>query len=228
MIAAEPNTHPVALRPWAPFLSPHRAPTCGSMSDDAQPKLFDPPAPAGPPGFVYRAEFVSEAEAEELADRLAELPFEPFRFRGYEGRRRVHSFGWRYDFTGPGLVRAEPLPGWLTPLRDRAADLAGLPGEAFQHVLINEYRTGAPIGWHRDRPVFEKGVGVSLGGPTTMRFRRRRGERFERLNIPLAHRSAYLLDGPARSEWEHSLPEAQAHRYSITFRNLLADADQGR
>jgi alkylated DNA repair dioxygenase AlkB len=186
----------------------------------AQQTLFDAPAPLGPEGFAYRADFVSEGEAAALLANLAGLPFEPFQFRGYEGRRRVHSFGWRYDFTGPGLVRAEPMPDWLIPLRDRAAGFAALPPEAFHHVLINEYREGAPIGWHRDRPVFEKVVGVSLGAPTVMRFRRRAGERFERVNVPLAPGSAYLLDGPARTEWEHSLPEAQALRYSITFRNL--------
>ena len=182
-------------------------------------QLFDLP-PVAPEGFAYRAEFLTAEEEQALTDRLAALPFEPFQFRGYEGRRRVVSFGPRYDFNGPGLVDAEPLPDWLLPLRDRAAAFAGLPGEAFAHVLINEYREGAPIGWHRDRPVFEKVVGVSLLSPTVMRFRRRIGDRFERINTPLAPRSAYLLDGPARLHWEHSLPEAKAHRYSITFRNL--------
>jgi alkylated DNA repair dioxygenase AlkB len=181
--------------------------------------LFDLPPPA-PEGFRYRDDFVSPAEEGELAARLAEQAFEPFQFRGYEGRRRVVSFGLRYDFNGPGLVDAEPLPDWLIPLRDRAAAFADLPSEAFAHVLINGYREGAPIGWHRDRPVFEKVVGVSLLSPTIMRFRRGVGERFERINTPLAPRSAYLLDGPARLHWEHSLPEAKAHRYSITFRNL--------
>lgn len=181
--------------------------------------LFDLP-PVAPEGFRYRDDLVTPAEEAELVDRLAGLAFEPFQFRGYEGRRRVVSFGLRYDFTGPGLVDAEAMPDWLLPVRNRAAAFAGLPGEAFRHVLINEYREGAPIGWHRDRPVFEKIVGVSLVSPIVMRFRRRVGERFERMNVPVAPRSAYLLDGPARLIWEHSLPEAKAHRYSITFRNL--------
>jgi alkylated DNA repair dioxygenase AlkB len=182
-------------------------------------QLFDLP-PVAPPGFAYRAELITAEEEQDLAARLAELPFEPFLFRGYEGRRRVVSFGLRYDFAGAGLVEAVPIPAWLHPVRDRAAAFAGLSGEAFAHLLINEYREGAPIGWHRDRPAFDKVVGVSLLAPTTMRFRRRVGERFERINTPLAPRSAYLLDGPARREWEHSLPEAPAHRYSLTFRNL--------
>jgi alkylated DNA repair dioxygenase AlkB len=130
------------------------------------------------------------------------------------------SFGWRYDFTGPGLVEAAPMPDWLIPLRNRAAAFAGLADEAFAHVLINEYRQGAPIGWHRDRPAFDRVVGISLGAPTTLRFRRKADDRWQRINLPLAPRSAYLLDGPARLEWEHSLAEAAALRYSITFRNL--------
>lgn len=181
--------------------------------------LFDLP-PAAPEGFRYRRDVVSAAEEADLVARLAALPFEPFQFRGYEGRRRVVSFGLRYDFNGRGLVDAEPMPDWLLPVRDRAAAFAGLAPDAFAHVLINEYREGAPIGWHKDRPVFDKVVGVSLLSPTAMRFRRRVDERFERLNVALAPRSAYLLDGPARLHWEHSLPEAKAHRYSITFRNL--------
>ncbi len=181
--------------------------------------LFDTP-PALPEGFVYRTGFVTVVEETALIVRLETLPFQPFQFRGFEGRRRVHSFGWKYDFNGPGLVQADPIPGWLQPLQARAEAFAGLSPGAFVHVLINEYREGAPIGWHRDRPHFDKVVGVSLAAPTVMRFRRRSGERFERLAVPLAARSAYLLDGPARSEWEHSIPQARALRYSITFRNL--------
>jgi len=173
-----------------------------------------------PEGMAYQPGFVGEAEAEAMLAQLAGLPFQPFQFRGYEGRRRVVSFGWRYDFNGPGLTAAEPMPDWLLPLRDRAATFAGLPPAAFEHVLINEYRPGAPIGWHRDRPVFDKVVGVSLGAPATLRLRRRAGDRWERREAPLEPRSAYLLTGPSRTEWEHSLREAQALRYSITFRNL--------
>lgn len=181
--------------------------------------LFDLP-PAAPPGFRYQADLVSADEERALVAQLSALAFEAFQFRGFEGRRRVVSFGLRYDFNGQGLVGAQPMPEWLLPVRDRAAAFAGLAGDDFAHVLINEYREGAPIGWHRDRPVFDKVVGVSLLGPTVMRFRRRAEARFERINVPLEPRSAYLLDGPARTDWEHSLPEAKAHRYSITFRNL--------
>ncbi|RAK67604.1 alpha-ketoglutarate-dependent dioxygenase AlkB [Phenylobacterium kunshanense] len=180
--------------------------------------LFD--MPIGPDGLLHRDEFITPVEERELLDRLEGLSFEPFQFQGFEGRRHVVSFGRRYDFNGPGLVDAEPLPEWLLPLRDRAAAFADLPGEAFAHVLINKYPVGAPIGWHRDRPVFDKVVGVSLLSPAIMRFRQREGARWRRTAVALAPRSAYVLDGPARRDWEHSIPEAKALRYSITFRNL--------
>jgi alkylated DNA repair dioxygenase AlkB len=188
------------------------------VSDQAS--LFDPPPPALPAGFVHRAEAITRAEEAELLAWLATLAFEPFQFRGYEGRRRVVSFGWRYDFSHSGLSEAEPAPPQLARVRERAADLAGLEPELLQQVLINEYRPGAPIGWHRDRPVFDKVVGVSLGGACVFRLRRRTAAGFERAALILEPRSAYLLSGPARTEWEHSIPPVTAHRYSITFRSF--------
>lgn len=180
--------------------------------------LFD--LPVGPEGFIYRAAFITPAEEAALLVELDALDFQPFQFQGFEGRRHVVSFGLKYDFNGAGLVDAPPLPDWLLPLRDRAAGFAGLRGPAFAHVLINRYAEGAPIGWHRDRPIFDRIVGVSLAGETVMRFRRRDGTGWRRTAVALAPRSAYLLDGPARRDWEHSLPEAKSLRYSITFRNL--------
>jgi alkylated DNA repair dioxygenase AlkB len=187
----------------------------------AQPSLFalDPPEDL-PEGFVYRDEFLGADEEAKLAAWLATLPFEPFQFRGYEGRRRVVSFGWKYDFTKSHLEKADDMPAQLLPVRARAAAFAGLAPEHLQQCLLNEYLPGAPIGWHRDRPVFEKVVGISLLAPCTFRFRRRVGDGFARATLTLAPRSAYVLSGPARTEWEHSIPPVTAHRYSVTFRNF--------
>lgn len=181
--------------------------------------LFDP-EPAGPPGFVYRPDFLSLGQEADLVAWLATLPFAPFLFQGYEARRRVVSFGWKYDFSRSHLEKADDIPAELLAVRARAAELAGLKPEDLQQVLLNEYLPGAPIGWHRDRPVFAQVVGISLLSACNFRFRRRVGEGFERKTLTLAPRSAYVLDGPSRTDWEHSIPPVAEHRYSITFRNF--------
>src|SRR3982751_6866683 len=125
------------------------------MSAARQPLLFEPPPdPALPEGFAYAPEFLSVQEERDLAAWLATLPFEAFQFRGYEGRRRVVSFGWQYDFTRSHLLKADDIPAQLLAVRARAAELAGHAPEDLQQVLLNEYQPGAPIGWHKDRPIF--------------------------------------------------------------------------
>jgi alkylated DNA repair dioxygenase AlkB len=194
-----------------------------AMPPAHQPSLFEaPPSPALPPGFAYQAEFLSAEEERELADWLATLPFEAFQFRGFEGKRRVVSFGWQYDFTHSHLVKADDMPAELLPVRARAAAFANLAPEDLQQCLLNEYLPGAPIGWHRDRPMFEKVVGISLLAPCSFRLRRRVGDGFERAALQLEPRSIYRMTGEARSAWEHSIPPVKAHRYSITFRNFRA------
>ena len=194
------------------------------MSAARQPLLFDTPQPTAlPEGFAYETEFLSAPEEQDLAAWLSTLPFQAFQFRGYEGRRRVVSFGWQYDFTKSHLTKADDMPAELTAVRARAAAFAGLAPQDLQQCLLNEYLPGAPIGWHRDRPMFEKVVGISLLAPCTFRLRRRVGEGFERRAIALEPRSIYAITGEARSVWEHSIPPVKAHRYSITFRNFRGE-----
>ncbi len=195
------------------------------MSAARQQFLFetDTAPPAAPDGFRYQAEFITRAEEAALCAWLATLPFEPFHFRGYDALRRVVSFGWRYDSSRTQLEKTSSVPDGLAALHARVEAFAGVaPGE-MQQVLINEYRPGAPIGWHRDRPIFDKVAGVSLGSACPFRFRRRIGDGFERITSTVAPRSVYLLDGPARTDWEHSIPPVEAHRYSITFRSFRKD-----
>lgn len=186
----------------------------------AQASLFDDVPPDLPDGFLYRPDFISTEEERELLVWLSALPFEPFQFHGFEGRRRVVSFGWRYDFSRSHLLKADDIPPELAEVRARAAGLARRRPDDLQQVLINEYRPGAPIGWHRDRPVFAEVVGISLGAPCLFRLRHRGAGGFQRAALTLQPRSAYLLSGPARTDWEHSIPPVPAHRYSITFRNF--------
>ena len=187
-----------------------------------QADLFGQVDPGAPEGLVYRPGFLGAEEEAALIGQVAALPFAPFQFHGFEGNRRTVSFGMEYKFDGSGLRETEPFPDWLLPVRDRAAELARVAPAAFVHTLIIEYAPGAGIGWHRDRPVFGDVVGVSLAAGAPLRFRLKDGSKWRRFTLPAEPRSAYLLRGPARTEWEHSIAPVAALRYSITLRTLRA------
>ena len=190
----------------------------GAATLVTQGSLFEA-ASTAPPGLGFREEFVSPAEEVALLGAIAELPFRPFEFHGWQGNRETVSFGWRYDFNQARVERAPPMPDFLLPLRARAAGFAGLDPEAFEQGLVIRYDVGAGIGWHRDRPVFERVFGLSLLSRCALRFRRRRGTGFERFTLDAPPRSAYLLTGEIRHDWEHSISPMQTKRYSITFRS---------
>jgi alkylated DNA repair dioxygenase AlkB len=176
--------------------------------------------PGWPEGFRYQADLVDAAEEDALLQRLRGLPFKEFEFQGFIGKRRTVSYGWHYDFNQRALGKAEDIPDFLLRLREKAAVFAGLTAERLQQVLVIEYGPGASIGWHRDKAVFGEVVGISLLSSCRFRLRRKSGTTWERVSLTAEPRSAYLLSGPARSEWEHSIPAVGALRYSVTFRNL--------
>jgi alkylated DNA repair dioxygenase AlkB len=184
--------------------------------------LFGEPLIAG---LEYRPEFITAAEERDLIGHLSIAELSPFKFQGWTGKRLTRTFGWRYDFDDRSFAPSEPMPDWLLPLRAKAAAFANLAPDDFVHALLVRYDPGAGIGWHRDRPVFEAVVGVSLGSPAVLRFRRRRESGFDRANIQVEPRSAYLLAGPARHEWEHSIAPGEMLRLSITFRSF---SEKGR
>jgi alkylated DNA repair dioxygenase AlkB len=174
-----------------------------------------------PRGFTYQADFLTGEEELLLLQHLKILPFRDFEFQGFMGKRRIVSFGWRYDYNGGGLSRTDDVPGFLLGLRTQAGIFAGIAAEDLQQVLVTEYGPGAAIGWHRDRSVFGDVVGISLLSACNFRLRRKAGKTWERRSLIAAPRSVYLLRGPSRTEWEHSIPGVESLRYSITFRNVL-------
>lgn len=187
---------------------------------NSQPDLFAA-APALPvPGLAAEQDIVSPAEEAGLIARIDGEALSPFRFQGWLGKRLTRSFGWSYDFDTGHFAEADPLPEWLDPIRARVARFAGLAAADFVQALLIRYDPGAGIGWHKDRPVFEHVVGISLGNPATLRLRRRTPAGFERAQWPLAPRSAYHLSGEARHGWEHSIAPMDVPRWSITFRSL--------
>ena len=173
-----------------------------------------------PEGFRYAPDAIDADEEARLVAAFADLPFKEFEFHGFLGKRRVVPFGMRYDYNGGGLKTAEPIPEFLLPLRDRAAAFAGLPNDSLQQALVTEYKPGAAIGWHRDRPHYGDVIGVSLLAPCTFRMRRKAGAGWKRAALRLGRRSIYLMHGPSRDEWEHCIPAQEELRYSVTFRAL--------
>jgi alkylated DNA repair dioxygenase AlkB len=142
-------------------------------SPSPQADLFT--APDGlPEGFCYRPNILARDGEDALARKLVDLPFKPFDFRGYRANRQLVSFGYRYDYDRRGVVEASPFPSFLVSLRNKIAAIFDRPAEAFRQVLINQYRPGAGIGWHRDKTQFDEVVGVSLLAPCVLRFAGRR------------------------------------------------------
>lgn len=173
-----------------------------------------------PEGLAYRPDFITEDEERRLLGLFDEIEFREVTMRGQTARRTVRHFGYDYDYESYGtIVPAEPLPSPLVWLRDRCADFAGLAPEELAQTLLSRYPAGAPIGWHRDAPMFgAKVVGVSVLSGCRMRFQRRVADVRRVYELELAPRSAYVLGGEARSAWQHSIPPVKALRYSITFR----------
>lgn len=180
--------------------------------------FFAPSSPE-PEGLGYAAEFVSPETERDLIARVAALPLQPFQFGQYEGKRRVASFGFRYDYSLRRLHEADPIPEWLRPII-RQVETFGGPSTRIAQVLCTEYDTGVGIGWHRDKAHFGRVFGLSLGSACKFRFRRRAGEKWQRFTLDAAPRSLYMMSGASREMWEHSIPAVEQPRYSITFRTM--------
>jgi alkylated DNA repair dioxygenase AlkB len=174
-----------------------------------------------PEGFVYIPDFVTRLQEQDLVEQFRQLPFKEFEFHGYQGKRRVVYFGYRYDFNASTLRPVEEIPEFLLPLRDRAAWFAGLAPGNLRQALIAEYAPGAGIGWHKDRAAFDDVIGISFESQCRFRFQQKRGGGWDRLSVMLEPRSAYLLRGAARTAWEHSIPPGEMLRYSVTFRSMV-------
>jgi alkylated DNA repair dioxygenase AlkB len=182
--------------------------------------LFDRDCPEG---FQYREDFITAADEQFLLDAIADVAFSDFEMRGVVARRRVAFFGQSYD----RAAVAGPLPAFLLPLRANVAHWSGVDSDAFAMALINEYRPGTPIGWHRDAPQYDIVAGISLLSACRMKFRPYRspaaptsGRRLATHEMVLDRRSAYLMTGESRQAYEHHIPPVAQLRYSVTFRTL--------
>ncbi|MCC7476989.1 alpha-ketoglutarate-dependent dioxygenase AlkB [bacterium] len=189
-------------------------------------------------GLTYREEVLERETESRLISLIGGLEFEPFVVRGYPSKRRVCSFGMALSFRSGTSWPARKLPDWLEPALAAAAQSSGLKADDFAHVLVTEYPPGAIINWHRDAAEFELICGLSLGSSARLRLRPASGEQrpgsgygpgrkpgtsgLSVVSLQLAPRSLYIMAGPARHDWEHSIAPLQDTRYSITLRTLAA------
>lgn len=193
------------------------------MSQASQQSLFPSVATPAVAGLHYREAFITPEEEQRLLAHIATLPFENAKYQQYTARRRIVSFGYGYDYSRHERLPAQPLPAWLTPFVERAAELIGVAAPEFAQALIADYAPGTPLGWHRDVPDYEHIVGLSLLSPGRLRFRRypwRPEERDQIFSLEPAPRSVYALTGDVRWRWQHSVPPVKERRISITLRTL--------
>ena len=177
--------------------------------------------PPAIPGLLSVEDAVDAALEARLIALIDAAPLEPFKFGQWQGKRLTANYGSGYDYQRGRTTDEPPLPQWLLGLRERLAPLAGLEALSLQQALVIRYDPGAGIGWHRDRPQYGDVVGLSLGAPATMRFRRRTDEGgWDRRAVPLPPRGLYRLSGEARHGWEHSIAPMSEKRWSVTFRTL--------
>ncbi len=179
--------------------------------------LFEEPLPEG---FVHRPDFLTAEEEQALLATIGGLEFREMKMRGVAAKRRIIDYGVKSSFETFKATPGPPIPDFLIPLRDRAARLAGVEATTLAEALITEYSPGAAIGWHKDAHPFDIVIGISLLSACRFRFRRGKVRAWETAEVLLQPRSAYVLTGPARTQWEHGIPPVKELRYSITFRTL--------
>jgi DNA oxidative demethylase len=174
-----------------------------------------------PAGLRYLPEVMTRQREQSLLTAVAGYEFQEVVLHGQPAKRTVRHFGVGYEYDSARVVPGDPLPPELLDLRTACAALVGLDPDRLAEALVTRYPPGATIGWHRDAPVFGSTVvGVSLRSPCTIRFQRRVSGERRVFELALQPRSGYVLAGPARATWQHSIPPVPELRYSITFRTL--------
>jgi hypothetical protein len=150
-------------------------------------------------------------------------PFSSGSSRGIGGSLRLGS-----DTTTPCSncnVPNQLRLGWMR-LSQKSKTFGG-PATRIRQVLCTEYDVGVGIGWHRDKPHFDRIFGLSLGSACKFRFRKSAGKSWDRFTLDAEPRSLYMMSGASRRIWEHSIPAVEAPRYSITFRTMSNAPDPG-
>jgi alkylated DNA repair dioxygenase AlkB len=164
--------------------------------------LFADEALPSIPGLIYQADFLTPEEEKGLLEIIATLPLMPARYKEYESKVRILSFGGLYDFNTHTVKSSPALDARLVPLRNRIADWLRIEHGAISHLLVTEYLPGTQLGWHRDVPVYETIVGISLGNSATI---------LPAWHMNKEHWVSVILEGPLTADEIHNLL-SESHR----------------
>ena len=176
-----------------------------------------------PEGFQYTPDFITRDEEQQLLEEIRNVTLHTFTFQGYEAKRKVASFGQDWSFEKRTLSKGKEIPEAFHPLIEKVAARLHLEREAFQELLVTEYPAGSVINWHRDAPPFDLIAGISLLSDAVFRLRPHDKDKQGRgsvISFPVQRRSLYVLSGPSRTDWQHSIAPVKHTRYSITLRAL--------
>jgi alkylated DNA repair dioxygenase AlkB len=179
--------------------------------------------PDFPEGFIYTPDFLTTNEEAELYKEILKVELRRMLFHGYEANRKTASFGYDYSFENKRLTKGNDIPQVFNSLVNKVAVQLSIPASEIAGLLITEYPVGSVINWHRDAPPFDIIVGISLMADCIFRLRpqdKAKQNRASTISFPVKRRSLYVMQGPARSEWQHSIVPVKEVRYSITLRTL--------
>jgi alkylated DNA repair dioxygenase AlkB len=176
-------------------------------------------------GLRYEPSYIDHATHDSL---VAAADREPWLF---SVDHRVQVYGYRYHHPTRSVFPIGELPTWAADLAQRL-HTDGLFPSVPDQLVVNDYRPGAGLFTHVDQAAFGDTVAsVSLGSTCVMQFSRPGSGRLE--EIFLEPRSALVLSGAARWEWQHGIPARttdvwqerdwpRSRRVSLTFRAILS------
>src|SRR5215210_9329438 len=88
-----------------------------------------------PTGLRYIPSLLSEDQEGDLLERMRGLQFDEVRMHGQVALRVVRHFGVQYAFESAAITAGQPIPDWLTEVRDHAAQLLDVSPAASPEVL---------------------------------------------------------------------------------------------
>jgi len=173
------------------------------------------------PGLFYIKNYLTESEVELCMDKInSEINFEPI--SNSPNSRMVAHFGYYYSYDRSGVRPATTIPDYLERLvdMDKINNLCGnIINSPFDQLIINEYKPGQQISPHIDHvkqfgPII---ACITVGKSVPINFKSGSVEK----TISIDAGSMYIMTGPARYQWLHSLKNKTSEtRYSLTYRTI--------